>query len=86
MLPLKYLSNLRYSNTFEISIINEINLILTWPNRCVLSNSGAQVTTFTLTDTKRRVPAVNLLTEDNAKLLLQLKLGFKSTINRNKYL
>ena len=83
MLPLKHLSN--FWSTFEISIINEINLILTWPNRYVLSNSGAQATTFTLTDTKRRVPAVNLSTEDNSKLLLQLKLGFKSTINRNKY-
>ena len=43
MLPLKYLNN--FWITFEMSIINEINLILTWLNRCVLSNSGAQATT-----------------------------------------
>ena len=32
-IPLKYLSNFR--RTLEMSLINcEINLILTWPNRC----------------------------------------------------
>ena len=32
------------------------------------------------------VPVVTLLTQDNAKLLPQLKSGFKRTINWNKYL
>ena len=38
-----------------------------------------------MTDTKLYVPVVTLSTQDNAKLLQQLKLGFKRTINWNKY-
>ena len=37
-----------------------------------------------ITDTKLYVPGVTLST-DNAKLLQQLKSGFKRTINWNKY-
>ena len=44
-----------------------------------------QGTTFTITDTKLYVPVVTLSTQDNAKLLEQLKSGFKRTINWNKY-
>ena len=44
-----------------------------------------QVTTFSITDTKLYVPVVTLSTQDNAKLLEQLKSGFKRTINWNKY-
>ena len=40
---------------------------------------------FAITDTKRSVPAVTLSTEDNAKLLQQLKSGFKRTISWNKH-
>ena len=40
---------------------------------------------FTMTDTKFYVPVVTLSTQDNAKLLQQLKSGFKRTINWNKY-
>ena len=40
---------------------------------------------FTITDTKLYVPVVTSSTEDNAKLLEQLKSGFKRTINWNKY-
>ena len=43
------------------------------------------VPTFSITDTKLYVPIVTLSTEDNAKLLLQLKSGFKLTINWNEY-
>ena len=46
-------------------------------------NQGA---TFTITETKLYVPVVTLSTQDNAKLLTQLKSGFKRTINWNKYL
>ena len=45
-----------------------------------------QVPTFTITETNLYVPVVTLSTQDNAKLLPQLKSGFKRTINRNKYL
>ena len=41
--------------------------------------------TFSITDTKLYVPAVTLSNQDNAKLLEQLKSGFKRTINWNKY-
>ena len=38
-----------------------------------------------ITDTKLYVLVVTLSTQDNAKLLEQLKSGFKRTINWNKY-
>ena len=65
----------------------EINLILTWSANCFIIDVLVknQVPTFTITDTKLYVPVVTLLTKDNAKLLQQLKAGFKRTINRNKY-
>ena len=37
--------------------------------------------TFTITETKLFVPVVILSSQDSAKLLTQLKLGFKRTIN-----
>ena len=40
---------------------------------------------FEITDTKLYVPAVSLSKENNIKLLLQLKSGFKRTIKWNKY-
>ena len=40
---------------------------------------------FKMKDTKLYVPVVTLSTQDNAKLLQQLKSGFKRTINWNKY-
>ena len=46
---------------------------------------AARGTTFLITDTKLYVPVVALSTEDNTKLLNQLKAGFKRTINWNKY-
>ena len=42
-------------------------------------------TKFTITDTQLYVPVVILSTQDNAKLLQQLKSGFKRTINWNYY-
>ena len=63
----------------------EVNLILTWSSTCVITNStGAG--TFETTDTKFYVPVVTLSTQENAKLLQQLKSGFKRVINWNKYL
>ena len=84
MVPLKYLSN--FWRTLELPLINcEVNLILTWSSTCVITNStGAG--TFEITDTKLYVPAVALSTKENAKLLQQLKSGFKRVINWNKYL
>ena len=62
----------------------EVNLILTWPKDC--ANSSATVETrFAITETKPYVPVVTLSTQDNAKLLQQLKSSFKRTIHWNKY-
>ena len=85
MVPLKYLSTVW--RTLEMPLINcEINLILTWSSNGVLSNaSDNQNTTFGITDTKPYVPVLTLSTEDNAKLLQQLKAIFIRTINWNEY-
>ena len=62
----------------------EVTLILTCSSTCVITNStGAG--RFIITDTKLYVPVVTLSTQDNAKLLQQLKSCFKRTINWNKY-
>ena len=87
MVPLKYFSN--FSRTLEIPLINwEVELILTWSVNCVIiyTNVANQVPTFTITETNLYVPVVTLSTQDNAKLLPQLKSGFKRTISWNKYL
>ena len=72
-----------------MTLINcEIIFILTWSANCVIiytdvANQGA---TFAITEAKIYVPVVTLLTQDNAKLLQQLKSGFKIIFNWNKYL
>ena len=71
-----------------MSLINcEINLILTSSARSFIIDIpiNRQEPTFTITDTKHYVPVVTLSTQDNTKLLQQLKSGFKRTINWNKY-
>ena len=40
---------------------------------------------FAITDTKLYVPVVTLSAQGNLRLLKQLKLGFKQTINWNIY-
>ena len=50
----------------------------------MLSNDTI-ATRFATTDTKLYVPVVTLSTQDNAKLLQELKASFKRTINWNKY-
>ena len=84
MVPLKYLSN--FWRTLEMPLINcEVNLILTWSLICVITNSNG-AGTFEITDTKLYVPVVTLSTQENAKLLQQLKSCFKRVINWNKHL
>ena len=87
MVPLKYLSN--FWRTLEMPLINcEVELILNWSANCVIiyTNVNNQVPTFTITETNLYVPVVTLSTQDNAKLLTQLKSGFERAINWNKYL
>ena len=62
----------------------ESNLILTWSKDCIISSATGEAK-FKITNTKRYVPAVTLSTQDDEKLLQQLKSGFKRTINWNKY-
>ena len=83
IVPLKYLSN--FWRTLEMALINcEVNLLLTWSKDCVITNS-TDAGKFAITETKLYVPVVTLSTQDNARLLQQLKSGFKRTINGNKY-
>ena len=79
--PLKYLSN--FWRTLEMLLSNlEINLILTWFKNCVISSAiGARK--FKITYTKLYVPVITLSTQDNEKLLQQLKSCFKRTIGTN---
>ena len=82
MVPLKYLSN--FWRTLEMPLINcEVNLILTWSSTCVIvsTNNANQGATFTITNTRLYVPVVTLSTQENAKLLQQLKSSFKRVIN-----
>ena len=60
-------------------INDEINHDLNWPENSIIvaANVAAQATKFSVTDKKLYVPVVTLLTQDNAKLLEQLKSGFK---------
>ena len=55
-----------------------------WSRECVITNSTGEGK-FEITETKLYVPVVTLSTCDSAKLLQQLKLGFKKTISWNKY-
>ena len=86
MVPLKYLNN--FWRTLEMPLINcEVELILTWSADCVIiyTNVANQVPTFTITETNLYVPVVTLSTQDNAKLLPQLKSAFQRTISWKKY-
>ena len=68
-----------------MSLINcEAIFSLTWSITCVITNFTGEGR-LTITDTKLFVLVVTLSTQDNAKLLQQLKSGFRRTINQNKY-
>ena len=70
------------------SIDCKINLILTWSVSyfIVYTDHANWGSTFAITETKVYVLVVTSSTQDNAKLLQQLKSGFKRIINWNKYL
>ena len=82
LVPLKYFSN--FGRTLEMPLTNcEVNLISTWSENCVIiyANVANQNPTFEITERKLYVPVVTLSTKDNARLLPQLKSGFKRAIN-----
>ena len=57
-----------------------------WLQDIIIDNpTDDQEPTFTITDAKLYVPVVTSSTQDNAKLLQQLKSGSKRTINWNRY-
>ena len=66
--------NIRQSESFKS--------ILTWSPTCVISSAAGEIKFNKITETKFYVSVV---TQDNAKLLQQLKSGFKRTISWNKY-
>ena len=75
-------------------------MILTWSKNCALADMTVRAAgnnndptaiialtglEFQVTASKLYVPAVTLSTENDKKLLEQLKLGFKRTIKWNRY-
>ena len=66
----------------------EIELILTWSAISVMiyTDVNNQIPTFTIPETNLYALVGTSSTQHNAKLLRQLKSGFKRTINWNKYL
>ena len=83
IVPLKYLSN--FWRTFEMPLTNcEVNFLLTWSKDCAITNSTGEGK-FAITATKLYELVVTLSTQDNAKLLQQLKSGFKRRVNWNQY-
>ena len=69
-MPLKYLVTYKYYTSAN----------------CILSDTNAnQAATFAITDTKAYVPVPTLSTQNNTKLLQELKSGFKHTINWGKF-
>ena len=65
----------------------QINLILTWSEDYILMSGSIndQIPKFAINDTKLYVPVVTLSSQENIKLLGQLKSGYERTINWNKY-
>ena len=73
--PLNYLSS--FWRNLEIPLIHcEISLDLTWSANFIVSEADGEAT-FAIADTKPYVPVVTMSTQDNGKLLQQLKSGFK---------
>ena len=67
-------------------INSEINLHLNWFKNCIIvANNADHSTKFSIPDAKLYVTLVTLSTQDNAKLLEQLKSSFKRKINWNEH-
>ena len=57
----------------------EVNLMLTWSPTCVISSANREKK-IKIIETKIYVLVVTLSTQDNAKLLQQLKSGLKEQL------
>ena len=86
MVPLKYLSN--FWRTLEMPLINwEVELILSlFCKLCYNLYRCCKSTSYIYNKRDKSLCPFSLSTQDNAKLLPQLKSGFKRTIRWNKYL
>ena len=82
VVPISYSSN-RWKR-LETPFNCEINFILTWFTYCV-NFSATRTAKYAITDINIKVPIVTLSTNDIAKLLEELKSGFKRAIYGNKY-
>ena len=77
-MPLKCLS--KFWKTLEIPLINcKVTFDLNWSENFVICEVN-RPTTFVMSGAKLYVPVVTFSTRDNAKLLQQLKSGFKRTL------
>ena len=96
-MPLKHLGN--FWNSLNIPLINcEVSLALSWSEICVITSmekrilaagqpnrgDSAESAAFKIKDCKLYVPVVTFSTENDNKLLEQLKTEFKRTIKWNK--
>ena len=95
-LPLKYLGN--FWRSLNIPLIScEVSLELKWDTNCVITSkeqrdigggnrdNAPTSATLAITKCKLYVPVVTLSTDDEIKLLTNLKSGFKKEIIWNKY-
>ena len=55
----------------------EISFIITWSKYCAISVAAGK-TEFAIANTKLYVPVVNSSTQDNTKLLQELKSGIQT--------
>ena len=62
----------------------EINITLSWNANCVIS-AATEAIKIVIIHMKLFFPLVTLSNKDNAKLLEQIKLGFKWTFDWKKY-
>ena len=85
MVPSKCLSD--FWRTLEMPLNHcELNFSLTWSACIVVTGSVCnQEQKFEVNNTKLYVPVVTLSVQGNAKLLHQLKIRFKRTINWSRY-
>ena len=60
----------------------EVSHFLTWSPACIITNSTGKGK-FAITDTKLYVPVVTFSTQDNTKLLQQLKSGLEQLTGTN---
>ena len=88
------LKHLNFWRTLEMLLINcEINLLLAWSENCVQAiycykssnNVCNKINVFNKRCTKRYVPDLTFSTQDNTKLLQELKSGFRRTTKWNIY-